>query len=355
MAKTAELRAKIKKQVVSIDFRTEKASRKSSCGDLKGRVVMEREVLDLINEYAGIEQKRRMVEREVSAWKVKLEEAKERLAKTKELVSAFQEAEAKALCEESTLFCPGSGAYRVAESFLRCYRSLKFGEERKRRQQKMLTQDDFFANCDALKEDEELEDMYRTVGLLAREASVEERMVRLPSQKESEKVQGDRPVSILELTQARSEKKSETKFRSVRKDDYERAASIVRLIDTCMEKMRLSKDGMTRKCAEVLDIEYLRYDTMDCLDAKKDLTYEDKAKLLGIARSTYIARKDKGVELFARLCVLQMQKSQKEFGLAVALILSEKPCAGVQAFTKPKNRGANIAEEKESELTILED
>ena len=193
----------------------------------------------------------------------------------------------------------------------------------------------------ALNEYDDITDMLKTAGLHERTATEEELMLGLPSQSQG-------PVTIegmnAAFAAARKGKKSETKFKTVSNKFYKYAEIMVGLVEVCVEEMERSAKKQERRCADVLRCEFISYETMDTIEnnTRKILTYEDKAKHLGIPRRTYINRKDQGIEFFAERFFLKLKENKEDFQEAISMITTKEKRKVIEEFSKSKARGREI-------------
>lgn len=303
------------------------------------------------------------------------EEIKRQIEVMKRIADNFLKAQGEM---ENLFFADGGGCLKVAKGFLVSYRSYKFGDKIKRPNDNPLTREDLAQDIQSLTEGDDIEDMLATVGLLDMNRGREE-MIWLPSQDLEDKgvkpkKHQHEPITIYALSDAyeaaKDGKKSETRFRSVSKESYELSCKVVSLVDSCIREMECSQDSLERRCAQALKLEFIDYETMDKVvtesvmdetgkeqQRKKtiSITYEEKGKMLGVSRRTFITHKNKGIEFFAKRCFNKMMAQQEDYEHALNIILSKREIKVVDNVNKNKNRGAEPQAMKAGEITFLDD
>lgn len=264
--------------------------------------------------------------------------------------------------ENDSLFSSNEeGFMDFAKSLLSSYRAYKYGDYVKTERKNKLTQEDLRKNIEALNEDDTVEDMLTSVGLLGKASEPEDMMVWLPSQDLSLKSWNDPDrISVSSLVDiyaaAAGGKKAETRFSRIGPQSFALANKLVSLIEASILLMEKSQNLQESKCAKVLIAEYINFETMDTLDEngnRSAMTYEDLAKELGISRRTYINQKEQGISFFARRCFDLMLENRQEYDNTLQLIMSKENRQKLKKNIKKKNRGADLPR-KES-ITILED
>lgn len=255
--------------------------------------------------------------------------------------------------------------YKVAKGFLVLYRSYKYGCNIRKVNDNPLTKEVFYQNRNALKRAgetdlEATEDMLATVGLIKRDQRKHEMMFGLPSQQDCY-----HPVMISDLTSIYDDafcgeiqnfgKISENVFRAVSRDRLADASKIVKLIDECILEMQKSSKIIEQKCAEVLKLEYLDFETMDKLveevtydkegnkilrKVRKSATYDEKSKLCGRARRTYISQLEKGIQFFGKRLFFKMLEDKEQYGYALRLFAAKELPKELEDANKKKDRGA---------------
>lgn len=289
------------------------------------------------------------------------EEKEEILQKTEDYRSILR-AYYAAKEENDSLFSSNEeGFMDFAKSLLSSYRAYKYGDYVKTERKSKLTQEDLRQNLKALNEDDIVEDMLTSVGLLGKASEPEDMMVWLPSQDLSSALWNDPDrisvTSLVDIYAAAAEgKKSETRFNRIGPKSFVLADKLVTLIETAIMLMEKSQILQESKCAKVLIAEYIDFNTMDIIDengTRSAMTYEDLAKELGISRRTYINQKEQGISFFARRCFDLMLENRQEYDNTLQLIMSKENRQKLKKNIKKKNRGADLPR-KES-ITILED
>lgn len=289
------------------------------------------------------------------------EEKEEILQKTEDYRSILR-AYYAAKEENDSLFSSNEeGFMDFAKSLLSSYRAYKYGDYVKTERKSKLTQEDLRQNLKALNEDDIVEDMLTSVGLLGKASEPEDMMVWLPSQDLSSALWNDPDrisvTSLVDIYAAAAEgKKSETRFNRIGPKSFVLADKLVTLIETAILLMEKSQNLQESKCAKVLIAEYIDFNTMDVIDengTRSAMTYEDLAKELGISRRTYINQKEQGISFFARRCFDLMLENRQEYDKTLQLIMSKENRQKLKKNIKKKNRGADLPR-KES-ITILED
>ena len=289
------------------------------------------------------------------------EEKEEILQKTEDYRSILR-AYYAAKEENDSLFSSNEeGFMDFAKSLLSSYRAYKYGDYVKTERKSKLTQEDLRQNLKALNEDDIVEDMLTSVGLLGKASEPEDMMVWLPSQDLSSALWNDPDrisvTSLVDIYAAAAEgKKSETRFNRIGPKSFVLADKLVTLIETAILLMEKSQNLQESKCAKVLIAEYIDFNTMDVIDengTRSAMTYEDLAKELGISRRTYINQKEQGISFFARRCFDLMLENRQEYDNTLQLIMSKENRQKLKKNIKKKNRGADLPR-KES-ITILED